>query len=109
MGKVEKHRQAIREVLNEYANLPRSGLQSETIFDEKVSRYLLMALGWEGIERVHYCVAHIEIIDGKIWIQRDSTEEGLAYELERKGIPKHHIVLGFHEPEVRKFTDYAVA
>jgi hypothetical protein len=109
MDTLEQYRQAIREVLNEYASLPRGELSSETIFDEKADRYLLMALGWEGVERVHYCVAHIEIIDGKVWIQRDGTEVGLAYELERKGIPKRHIVLGFHEPDVRRFTDYAAA
>lgn len=51
----------------------------------------------------------IDILDGKVWIQRDGTEYGIARELEKAGIPKHHIVLGFHTPDVRPFTEYAVA
>ncbi len=46
---------------------------------------------------------------GKIWIQRDGTEEGIAADLERAGIPKEHIVLGFRPPELRPYTGYAVA
>jgi hypothetical protein len=44
-----------------------------------------------------------------VWIQRDDTEDGIAYELEDAGIPKTSIVLGFKQPEVRQYTDYAVA
>ncbi|MHC5722687.1 MAG: element excision factor XisI family protein [Nostoc sp.] len=44
--------------------------------------------------RIHGCLVHIDLIDGKIWIQRDGTEEGIAADLERAGIPKEHIVLG---------------
>ena len=44
-----------------------------------------------------------------VWIQRDGTEGGIAYELEAEGIPKHDMVLGFHEPAVRPYTGYAVA
>ena len=109
MDKLERQRQAIKKVIQEYADLPRGILHSETIFDDVKNRYLLMVEGWEGVERIHYCVAHLEIIDGKIWIQRDGTEEGIAIELERKGITKKEIVLAFHEPEIRKFTEYAFA
>jgi len=50
-----------------------------------------------------------DIIDGKIWIQRDGTEYGIANELVEAGIPKEHIVLGFQSEEVRPYTDFAVA
>jgi hypothetical protein len=52
---------------------------------------------------------HIDIIGGKLWIQRDGTEKGIAADLERAGVLKEHIVLGFRSPEVRPHTDYAVA
>lgn len=109
MDRLKKQREAIKKVLQEYADLPRQNLRSETIFDEKKDRYLLMIEGWEGIERIHYCVGHLEIINGKIWIQRDGTEDGIATDLERYGIAKSEIVLAFHEPEVRKYTEYAAA
>jgi len=34
---------------------------------------------------------------------------GIAIELEQAGILKKNIVLGFHEPDVRQHTGYAVA
>jgi hypothetical protein len=38
---------------------------------------------------------HIDIIDHKLWIQHDRTEEGVAVDLVAAGIPKEQIVLGF--------------
>lgn len=37
------------------------------------------------------------------------TEEGIANELLRKGVPKEDIVLAFHPPDVRKYTEFATA
>lgn len=42
-------------------------------------------------------------------MQRDGTEDGIANELVQAGIPKEDIVLGFHEPDVRPYTGFAVA
>jgi len=70
---------------------------------------LLMALGWDDAKRIHGCVLHIDIIDGKLWIQRDGTEHGIADDLEAYGVPKDRIVLGFRAPYLRQYTDYAVA
>jgi hypothetical protein len=79
------------------------------VFDRDRDRYLLIDVGWDGKRRVHGCIVHIDIIDGKLWIQRDGTEQGIALDLEQAGIPKEHIVLGFREPELRQYTGYAVA
>jgi hypothetical protein len=51
---------------------------------------------------------HADIIDGKIWIQQDGTEEGLANQLVEHGVPKHDIVLAFDPPNLRQYTDFAV-
>jgi XisI protein len=59
--------------------------------------------------RVHGCLIHLDIIDGKIWVQRDETEDGVTYELVDAGIPKDQIVLGFHPADVRPHTGYAIA
>ena len=50
-----------------------------------------------------------QLIDGKIWIQYDCTEEGVATELLETGVLKAHIVLGFRHPSERKYTGLAVA
>ncbi len=79
------------------------------VIDDKNDRYIVMALGWKGPRRVHGALIHVDIIDGKIWIHRDGTEEGIAGEFEEAGVPKSDIVLGFREPDVRQYTGYAAA
>jgi XisI protein len=51
---------------------------------------------------------HIDVKDGKIWIQYDGTEEGVANRLVAAGVPKDEIVLGFQSPFQRMHTDFAV-
>jgi hypothetical protein len=37
------------------------------------------------------------------------TEVGIANELIEAGVPKEDIVLAFHHPEERKYTEFAAA
>lgn len=60
---------------------------------------------YAATRRVHGCLIHLDIIDGKIWIQRDGTEEGVGTELISAGIPKNRIALGFRSPELRQDTE----
>lgn len=55
------------------------------------------------------CVVHLEIIDDKVWIQQDGIEDGIANDLLRAGIPQDKIVLAFHPPSVRPYTEFAVS
>jgi hypothetical protein len=111
MDTLETYRQTIKNVLAEYVRVQYAygEIQNETVFDREADRYMVVSLGWQNVKRIHGCLIHIDIIDGKVWIQRDGTEHGIANDLVEAGIPKDHIVLGFHEPEARKYTEYAVA
>ena len=82
--------------------------EKELIFDSERHRYLVVYVGWEGEKRNYGTNIHVDIKDGKIWIQRDLTEEGVANELVELGVPKSDIVLGFRAPHIRQFTDFAV-
>ena len=82
---------------------------TEIVFDRDRDRYLLLYVGWREEDRMHGCPIHIDIKDGKIWIQRDFTEEGLANQLVELGVPKTDIVLGFRASYVRQFTEFAIA
>jgi hypothetical protein len=110
MDFLTKYRQVIEKILGDYARIPYShgDIQSQTIFDRENDHYVLMDLGWDG-RRVHGCLVHVDIINGKFWIQRDGTEYGIARELEDAGVPKDHIVLAFRPPDIRQHTGYAVA
>jgi hypothetical protein len=112
MGNVERYRQIIIELLTPFAErqYANANVTNELVFDQEHDRYLVMSAGWEGNEkRIHYCLVHLDIIDGKVWIQRDNTEDGIGYDLEKAGIPKTDIVPAFHPVNVRPFTGYAVA
>lgn len=54
------------------------------------------------------CVLHLDIKGEKIWIQYDGTEIGIANELVKLGVPSSDIVLAFHEPLVRQYTNFGV-
>jgi hypothetical protein len=41
---------------------------------------------------------YVRIRDRKFWIEEDWTEDGIATDLVRAGVPKEDIVLAFHEP-----------
>jgi hypothetical protein len=57
---------------------------------------------------VHGSVIHLDIIDGKVWLQYDGTTRPVADELMAAGIPREDIVLGFHPADVRPLTKFAV-
>jgi len=110
MGTLDTYRKLIEQLLTDYAQIPYAygDVQRQPIFDREGDRYLLMLVGWEGIRRVHGCLIHVDIVNGKIWIQRDGTEHGIAQELLEAGIPKDQIVLAFRSPEMRQYSDFAV-
>jgi XisI protein len=108
---VEQYRQYIRHILSERkkrASIQRNAEEYEvqTIFDEHQDHYQLLYVGWRGNKRDFGCILHLDIKDGKIWIQHDGTEEGIANRLVEMGVPKQDIILAFHEPYVRQFTEF---
>ena len=109
MDTLEKYRRTVQEIIKKYTEVPYTygNIVSQTVFDREPDRSLLMIAGREGVRRVHGCLVHVDIIGDKIWIQRDGTEDGVAAELLKAGVPKDHIVLGFRSPEMRKHTEFA--
>jgi hypothetical protein len=102
--------ETVKQLLNEYSayRISYGEVETETIFDDAKGHYELMHVGWIGRRRIHSCLLHVDIRDGKIWIQRGGTEGGIANDLVEAGIPRDQIVLAFHHPETRKLTDFAV-
>lgn len=72
-------------------------------------RYLLVETGWKNGRRIYGTLLHIDVINGKIWIQQDGTEAGIANELVALGVPKDRIVLGFKSLQRRQITEFAAS
>jgi hypothetical protein len=111
MDKLNLYRQLIQESLAERAKLrsPNDPVKSETIFDRQGDHYQLVNLGWkDSSTRIYGCAIHVDIIDGKIWVQHDGTEDAIADQLVEKGVPNQDIVLAYHAPHVRHYTEFAV-
>ncbi len=111
MGRVEELHQHVENFLRQYADMDRQDDEIETqlIVDREGGHYQLMSVGWQKKHRVFGAMLHIDVKDGKIWIQHNSTEIPVAEELAERGIPKESIVIGFHSPFMRQFTEFAVS
>ncbi len=110
MDTLNQYRGIVRDVLKRYTDIEyaNADVDNELLFDESRDRYAVVSVGWtDEPRRSHGCLLHLDIIDGKIWIQRDGTEDGVALELEEAGVPKKDIVLAWHPPELRHHTGYA--
>ncbi len=109
MDSIESYRNLIQALLTDYASIPIANGEIEcyTVFDTSQDHYQVMNVGWDGYRRVYGCVLHLDIKDGKIWIQQNMTEWRVAHELVDRGVAKEDIVLGFQAPDMREYTDYA--
>lgn len=107
MDKLEVYQNHIENLLKKYSNYKPSygDVEMQLIFDRERDRYQLMTVGWNKNRRIHGIVLHVDIKDGKIWIQHDGTEGGIANELLALGVPKQDIVLAFHAPARRKYIE----
>ena len=113
MEKLTEYRSLLKRLLREYERLynlqPAPGVETVVVFEEERDHYLLMRVGWAEDRRVRRCVLHARLRNGKFWIEEDWTENGIATELLRCGVPKDDIVLAFQPPERRPLTEFAVA
>ncbi|GAB4054703.1 element excision factor XisI family protein [Spirosoma litoris] len=110
MDTLNQYRQLVRNELEQYAGFSSNqAVRDEVVFDTERDRYLLVSIGWEGDRRILQPVLHVDIINGKIWVQEDNTDWPIAEAFVKAGVPKEDIVLGFHPEYVRKHTGFAVS
>jgi len=108
MATLDEYRGHIQNLLTEQAKLVWDQcIQAQTIFDTERDHYQLVYVGWRESKRLYGTVLHLDIIDGKIWIQQDGTEVGIANQLVKLGVPRQDIVLGLDPPKMRQYTEFA--
>ncbi|MUG92344.1 XisI protein [Scytonema sp. UIC 10036] len=108
----EIHRQIVMDVLSIHANIPdiNPHIQTVTVFDCQHDRYQLLQIGWtDSHKRIFTPILHLDIIEGKVWIQENRTDIDIGEELSSRGIPKSDIVLGLHPPHLRPYnSEYSI-
>jgi len=113
MDKLTTYRNLIKRLLTEYAELvnrrPEPGVETLVVCDEERDQYMLLSVGWSQKRRLRTTSLYVRLRAGKFWIEEDWTEEGIAADLLRAGVPKDDIVLAFQPPEMRPFTEFSVA
>ena len=113
MDQVNQFRSILRDTFTEYARLynlrPQPGVETWLVMDEARDQFLLLSSGWSKGRRVRRIPLHARLNGGKIWVEEDWTEEGVATALLRSGVPHDKIVLAFHPPDKRELTEFAAA
>ncbi|OLT58540.1 XisI protein [Moorena bouillonii] len=99
MDKLDQYRQITCEFLESFASYD---LNAKLIFDRERDRYLVFHNEWRNEYRIYGCAMHLELIEGQIWIQHNSTEIYIDRELIERGVSPKDIILGFRSPSVRK-------
>jgi XisI protein len=111
MANLDRYCETVQQLLQDYAafscNDPE--IETELICDTAKDHYQPVHVGWRGDRRIYGCILHLDIKAEKIWLQHNGTENDIAAELVEMGIPKTDIVIGFHSPFKRQFTEYAVS
>lgn len=114
MAKLEHYRNIVQQALLNYAEM-RTGtssnpeLELQALFDSQRDHYQLVYVGWNKGRRIHGPILHLDIKDEKIWLQLNTTEDDITKDLMALGVAREDIVLGFHSPYMRQFTEFAVS
>ena len=103
MKQVDVYRSAIQRVFSAYIDTEYShgAVKRIAVCDAYTDQYLLLDIGWDGIQRVHEIIYHVHIQDGHIWVESDCNDHSILNDLLSAGITRDQVRLGFsaHECE----------
>ncbi len=113
MDKLAQYRTIIQKLFTAFAawanRTPPPNTELLTVFDEQHDYYLLLNVQWGRYECVQSAMVFVRLVNDKIYIEEDWTEEGIATGLLNEGVPKQDIVLAFQPPELRALSEFAAA
>ena len=113
MDKIREYQKILLNYMEEYTSMyrenPNPKMETQVLADREHNHFQVQRVGWQGSKYYHYCLFHFDIKDGKVWIQKNNTEELIGDELIKRGIPKEDIILGFQPEELRIHTGFGIA
>jgi len=99
MDRIDEYRQIVLAFLEEFA---KNDANAQLVFDRTNDRYLVIHNEWREDYRIYGCAMQLDIIEGQIWVQHNSTEIYIDRELIKQGVFPKDIILGFRSPSIRK-------
>lgn len=115
MENLTRYQQIAEEVVAHFYKLSQSAkdaeIEDQLVIDHLHGHYFILHVGWQGLKHIYGSPLHLDVKDGKIWIQQDLIDVpgGIATHLTQRGVPQTDIVLAFHAPYKRPYTGFAVA
>jgi len=101
MSTTESYRRILQQVVEKHARLvpPTEHLEYVPNCDPIHDSYLLMRVGFDRVGRAHHILFHFRLKNGKVLIESDGIEYGIARDLLEAGIPKEDIIFNmYREP-----------
>ena len=111
MEKIKNYQKIIKNVIEDYIATDKPNPDEEVylVSDDITMHYLLYHNAWRHDSRDYGCILHVRIKNDKIYVEYDGTDVGFADTFANEGVPKKDIVLAFHAPTKRPYTEFAVA
>jgi hypothetical protein len=111
LEKLDRYRQILQRVVEYHAAMPGEpeDVESIPICDPVHDNYVLMDVGSESNRRVPYIVFHLRLQNGRVRIERDGIEYGIAQDLIDAGIPEEDIVFTFYDKDPRPLAESIAA
>ena len=99
LDKLNRYRELLQKVIERHAALKPSNrkLDSLAIADTKTDNYLMMDIGNDELGRVDDVIIHLRLRDdGKVLIEYDGIEYGVAQDLLEAGIASEDILFNMY-------------
>ena len=99
LNKLDRHRHLLRQVIGQHAamKLGDRQLESLAICDPNNDNYLLMDVGYDQAGRADDVIIHLRLrADGKVLIEYDGIEYGIARDLIEAGIAPEDILFNMY-------------
>lgn len=111
MEKIAKYRTAIEKILTDIASLEYSipGIKHILVKDADRDHYLVIRVGWFKEENLYSIIAHIDIVNEKVWIYVSNIDQNLEEDLIEQGVSKEDIIFGGISPSQREVLGYQVS
>jgi hypothetical protein len=114
MDSVTRYKEIIKETLQEFLERyqpqpERSNIDTLLTADDERGVYLILRTGWQAKERVQRILIYIRLINNRVYVEEDWTDFDVVGRLLDAGIPQEDVVLAFHHPSLRPFTEFALA